>query len=146
MYNHKLVLEDQIYEEEMVFPDGGTVVTATGIRTGGQEGRLAFVIRVNPDIDNPIILHEDDILTVVFQQSDSESTGYAVVPVTQANGVPSHVITATGGNLTYALGATIMRGLIPLGLKKWTKISLTCDDAAMDANDLIDVFVEYLAN
>jgi len=141
MYEEKLVFEDQVYQLGMAFPDDTTTVASTGVRTGGQEGRLAFVIRANEQI----ILAENEVITVTFQESSDNGVDDSFAAPAVTGTVVTFVITATGGAITYAIDDIIMRQPIPFDLDKWTKVSITCGDDAIDG-ELIDVFVEYLAN
>ena len=135
MYNHKLIVEDQVFELGMTLPASNSSLCDNALRVDGTNGRLAVCVTA---ADDNVVLATTKKLTLSYTECDTE-TGSFTTPA------PNQTLVKTAsGSYQPDSGDVIMRMLLPTEVKKWVKTTLTTDDAA--ATGKVNVFLEYVGN
>lgn len=135
MYNHKLIFDDQVFEEGQTLPANTSDTSETPHRVDGTNGRLAICVTA---ADGDVAIADTKTFTLTYLECATEDGSFAA-PAEK----PSLVI-AYDGAYAPDEGDVIGRLLLPVEVGKWIKPVIATTDAA--AAGTVNVFLEYIGN
>ena len=132
MYNHKLILTNQMFEAGKTIPANTSADASTAGRAGGTKSRLA--VTVTAATATSIDIGKQFILTL---KECATETGTFVTP----GAAPSMTVTYAAAT-DFAVGERIASLVLPENIGKWVKARVATNDAA--ATGTLNIFLEYL--
>jgi hypothetical protein len=127
-------VDGEVYKEEMTVPANTTAYT--DILENGTGGQNAS-INVKGVVETKVVLQANKTLTVKMQDSNTE-TDEDFKDIFTVKTISSPVDEA----YSIPVGTVIFNGVIPVDVKKNTRLSLTTNDAG--AVGKVDIFPQYL--
>jgi len=135
MYKHKLIFENQMFEDGTTVPanTSTTIGDTTALRVDGTRSRMAVTVLAK----TTVAIADTKTLTISLKECATEDGTFAA-PTPDSHSV---VITMSGAT-AYAVGDRIASLILPENIGEWVKPVISTNDAA--ASGTIDVIIEYL--